>query len=432
MALLWLSLASAFLFYQTLKIIYRLYFHPLAKFPGPRFAAATKWYEAYFDLRLYRPGTFFHELTRLHKIYGPIVRINPEELHVDESTWVDTLYVMPARGIRNKYTPAALMAGAPGSGFGQRFQRAGFGTSLHDVHRKRRASMSPLFSKAAVSSMTATIYSKVELMLQNVHQQIQRQGFAELHLNWLAMNLDSLADSFLGIGNGTDLLKDEQKARAWAGTVDAVATSTPFAKQFTWFIPLASRLPMWVLKILTPEVSRLVKLRRDMLRQPTEVAEQLSQDTAGKQTISAHPELYKTILSSSGLDEREKQPERISQEGFVLLVAGNELPRESLPMEYSTSSPIGQKSYLGSKRNFFKSCQSRIPRLHGTSWSSYRGCTAMITLYIGFAVFFRRNDFILHDTLYERDIEIEQDCLTGKTSDRSNGVRVKYADDKLM
>jgi hypothetical protein len=122
--------------------------------------------------------------------------------------------------------------------------------------------MSPLFSTAAASSSTAIIYRKFEIMLQNVHEQIRIQGFAEMHLNWLAMNLDFLADSFLGIGNGMDLLEDEHKARAWAETVNAVATSTPFAKQFTWFIPLASRLPMWVLKRLTPEVSRLVRLRR--------------------------------------------------------------------------------------------------------------------------------------------------------------------------
>jgi hypothetical protein len=54
----------------------------------------------------------------------------------------------------------------------------------------------------------------------------------------------------------------------------------------------------------------------------------------------------------------------------------------------------------------------------------------MITLYIGFATFFRRNEFILHDTEYERDVKIERDCFTGKASDNSKGVRVKYASDK--
>ena len=49
-------------------VIYRLYFHPLSKVPGPKLAAATWLYEIYFDLILGRK--FFAEITRLHEIYG--------------------------------------------------------------------------------------------------------------------------------------------------------------------------------------------------------------------------------------------------------------------------------------------------------------------------------------------------------------------------
>jgi hypothetical protein len=120
--------------------------------------------------------------------------------------------------------------------------------------------MSPLFSKSAAAASTEIIYAKVDLMLQNIDDQIKRQRSAELHLNWLAFSLDTLTDCFFDRGMG--LLMNENKARAWAETTHAVATSTPFAKQFTWFIPTASKLPMWILEGLTPEVSRLVKLRR--------------------------------------------------------------------------------------------------------------------------------------------------------------------------
>lgn len=133
-----LFIVLVFFVYQISLCIYRLWFHPLARFPGPKLAAATKWYEAYYDLRPHNPGTFFRQLHRLHDIYGrptyvhchvnwiepfaidilpgPVVRITPDELHVSDSKWVDTLYVSPSKGVRDKYTPAALMAGAPGSG----------------------------------------------------------------------------------------------------------------------------------------------------------------------------------------------------------------------------------------------------------------------------------------------------------------------------
>ncbi|KAJ4303195.1 hypothetical protein N0V90_002088 [Kalmusia sp. IMI 367209] len=172
------------------------------------------------------------------------------------------------------------------------------------------------------------MYDKVDVLLQNVAQQIQRQGYSEMHVNWLALNLDTLTSCFLD--RGMDLQLDENKARAWMETVTAVATSTPFAKQFTWFIPMASKLPMWVLERLTPEVSRLVKLRREMHVQATEAVALYSPDQTTQEKPRTKSELFSTILSSPVLDACEKEPSRISQEAFVVLVAGSDTTAQIL------------------------------------------------------------------------------------------------------
>lgn len=49
-------------------VVYRLFFSPLAKFPGSKLAAATSWYEFYFDYWL--EGKYVFEIERMHKIYG--------------------------------------------------------------------------------------------------------------------------------------------------------------------------------------------------------------------------------------------------------------------------------------------------------------------------------------------------------------------------
>jgi hypothetical protein len=54
--------------YSCYLTVERLHFSPISGFPGPRLAAATFWYEFYYDF--WRHGKYIFEIEKMHKKYG--------------------------------------------------------------------------------------------------------------------------------------------------------------------------------------------------------------------------------------------------------------------------------------------------------------------------------------------------------------------------
>ena len=53
--------------------VYRSFLHPLARFPGPKLAALTRGYEAYYDV--WRGGKYIFKIEELHQEHGRPVSI---------------------------------------------------------------------------------------------------------------------------------------------------------------------------------------------------------------------------------------------------------------------------------------------------------------------------------------------------------------------
>lgn len=64
-----IGLVGTVVYFLSLAL-YRLYFSPLAKFPGPKLAALTQWYETYYELFSGDGGQFIWHYAKLHEEYG--------------------------------------------------------------------------------------------------------------------------------------------------------------------------------------------------------------------------------------------------------------------------------------------------------------------------------------------------------------------------
>ncbi|KAH9885949.1 putative flavonoid 3-hydroxylase [Xylariomycetidae sp. FL2044] len=312
-------LGAGIILYPIFLVIYRLYFHPLAKFPGPKLAAATGWYETFIDLTSNPAGVYIFEISRMHDIYGPIVRINPHEIHVRDAPWVDMLYTGPAHGQRDKYPPTAIMTGVP---------KSIFGTVSHELHRLRRSAYSSLFSKANIAAATDLIYDNMDLMIDRMDAQMARDGSAEMRFNYLAFATDTVAEYCTGKTRA--LLRDEHSAHEWHKTIVTLTELTLVGRHFPWSVPLMLRLPMLIVRRLLAKSARFIALHREMeVVAQQKIAEYHAKDEKYSDT-GKNPTVFDLILSNENLPLSEKAFDRVSQEAVLCVAAGGETTARSL------------------------------------------------------------------------------------------------------
>ncbi|KAF2653981.1 cytochrome P450 [Lophiostoma macrostomum CBS 122681] len=299
--------AGAALLYALSLAVYRLFFHPLSGFPGPKIAAATQWYEAYFDLVKYPRGQFMFEIERMHQAYGPIVRINPHELHVKDPSWEKVLYVGYSEGVRDKYPPAAAMAGLPGDVFG---------TVSQELHSMRRRAFSSLLSRASIQQVQPILQDHLEVLCKKLRTDLN-QGAVRLDYSILALTADTIG--VYAFGESLGLLEDGVKARDWHRTNRTVGAMIPVIRLFPWSMPLALSLPTSLVRAFDVDVARVLELRHEMRRQAFNAVDEYSKPDK----TAAQKDAWTSILGSK-LPNEEKHPLRMADEAFTLIVAGGE------------------------------------------------------------------------------------------------------------
>ncbi|KAG4029628.1 hypothetical protein MFRU_015g01640 [Monilinia fructicola] len=308
------------IFYSFVVVIYRLFFHPLARFPGPKFAAATKWYEFYFDICKGYGGQFAWEIDRMHDIYGPIVRVNPDELHVQDPDFYKVLYAgNPTQ--RDKWPPAASMAGT---------EQGTFGTVNHHVHRKRRAANSYFFSQKSITGAEPLLKERVEELCGIMHDAFLSKKIIELKLTFLAFSTDTVCQYVFA--EPPRLQSNREAAELWHETINAVSGLAPLIKQFPWLIPVAKKLPSAVVDFFAPILGRLLRYHLHVNEEARSHVQKTSSPSEKGEILKSEKSaytLFDAILDSS-LPPHEKSISRLANEAFVVAVAGGETTARTL------------------------------------------------------------------------------------------------------
>ncbi|KAL6248542.1 hypothetical protein RBB50_004797 [Rhinocladiella similis] len=82
------SVIGAFILYWILLAIYRVFFHPLANYPGPLGATLTDWYMVYMSMTAQNT----YKRYKLHMKYGKVVRVGANELSYSDEESIKDIF----------------------------------------------------------------------------------------------------------------------------------------------------------------------------------------------------------------------------------------------------------------------------------------------------------------------------------------------------
>ena len=127
-----------FLLFEVGWILYCRFFHPLADVPGPFLASISRIWIA----RSVAGGRAEHTQRALHKRYGPLVRIAPNEVSVAEASAVKTIYNVKSGFTKTDFYPPFAANISP---HGDHF------TQLDEAkHTERRKYVSAVYSMSTI------------------------------------------------------------------------------------------------------------------------------------------------------------------------------------------------------------------------------------------------------------------------------------------
>ncbi|XXG96644.1 hypothetical protein Hte_002932 [Hypoxylon texense] len=284
--------------YFLTVIFYRLFFHPLAKFPGPKLAAVTRYVEAYYDVVC--NGQYTFKIAEMHRKYGPIVRISPYELHINDPSFYEKLYSRDGRW--DKYSWSYNAFGGP---------LATLFTIDNDVHRHRRAALSPFFSKANVAAKQDFIHRSAAKLCYRLEQIADSNvGQASVGSAISAFTQDVVTEFALGkCFNNLD--KPDFNADL-ATTLKNSGSLWRITKHIRWYGPLMKSLPMsFVEKVASDGAKTFLAFIKDMTSISSEIH---SASANGTLDPDAPRTMVHEILDSSDLPPAEKSFERILAE----------------------------------------------------------------------------------------------------------------------
>ncbi|KAI9054764.1 hypothetical protein LZ554_001913 [Drepanopeziza brunnea f. sp. 'monogermtubi'] len=300
----------------------------------PRLAAATSWYEFYYDVAL--RGQFMWRMREMHEKYGPIVRITPHELHINDPEYYDEIYGSVTRK-RDKLYPWVALAGIP---------NATFATVGHEHHRLRRAAISSFFSTKAVTELEPVVKAKVEILAHRFESAQKTGEVFRIDAALMALTVDIICQYAFANDDNT-LMKDDFNL-AWKEMLVGAFGGAALLRQFPSMISIVNAIPEKAMKSLVPSIGLMLDWKSGIKQRVIPILDR--SESASDIERASHRSIFHE-LRDSDLPPNERTLDRLCDEAQSITAAGSETTAKVL-----TTATY----YLLENRGFLKKLKSEL------------------------------------------------------------------------
>ncbi|CRG84223.1 Trichodiene oxygenase [Talaromyces islandicus] len=299
--LLWL-IAAGYASYIIYNLLYNLFWHPLASFPGPTIAAVTPLYKAYIDL--VAKSSFVHALEKLHSQYGDIVRVGPNEIHFSAPSAYLEIY-----NAYNKWDKEKSLYHS----FGE--DHSTFGFLTYNEAKERRDVLSKLFSKKGIADVQELVLEKVTKLCDSFENLGSKP--ADLFYAYRCMSVDVI--TYLCFGNDIDAIGAPGYEAPIIKAMDSSLSVFVGFKYSSLLKDAVINCPPNLSKVVSPATSGLVDLQKLVKGQINDLAK----DPINLQNLPHSTTIYHQLLRPDAYRSGTvPNAQSVYEESQALLFAG--------------------------------------------------------------------------------------------------------------
>ncbi|KAE8382393.1 cytochrome P450 [Aspergillus bertholletiae] len=293
MAALYLLFGAALVLYTLSVVIYNLYIHPLKDIPGPFLARITRWWLFVLEMR----GNPHSEILELHKEYGVMMRISPNEISIADLEASSVIYGQTSKFEKSHYFYRSFEDQASNL----------FTIRDRQQHSQDKRLISHAFSRANIIQHQTSIYDHGLYLMDKIAQRAENDRTIPLFNAFRCMTLDTISD--FAFGKSTDALKSEDFHSVIFDGIDNATHSVPFFQHF----PILRELLRWSSYYNINSVPNgFLKLG------------QVANDGFQEMDASDTWTMFKNMIASAGKKSQTLSKEHLIAEAIVMIVAGTD------------------------------------------------------------------------------------------------------------